>query len=252
MTDYRELIKSTLAAPMGDIIASVGQGVASAQAALDEGSLATLLDIYSEGGDEKIQLLRDIGYQPTFYALPETTGELQIALTVGQSSHSTSTPVSPAVPPAPSSASRMATSSVAATPDRMAARPASAVTSSTAARALPMKSALKAAPRTRVYGTPVDANYTNRFNFNASASAKLTFKIVPVPPPDGAELLRVVPALTGQGVVEARENLAQFNLELTLPADTDVATAGASLITAQDPAPGTILRADDAVLVSVR
>ena len=145
MADYRNLIKSTLAAPMGDVIASVGAGVAEAQAALDEGSLATMLDIYSDGGDEKIALMRDIGYKPTFYALPETIGEIQIALKLGTSQTSSSS--TPAAPGNAAISAGITTS----TPVRQ--RIGSPVlASSVAAQARPL--------RARMYGTPVDAGYT--------------------------------------------------------------------------------------------
>ena len=42
------LVSDVVASPLGDVIASVGEGVAAAQRALDEGSLAQTLAIYSE------------------------------------------------------------------------------------------------------------------------------------------------------------------------------------------------------------
>ena len=75
-----DFMKDVLAAPLGELITSVGEGVAQAQAALDEGSLEQTLRIYSETDDEGLKLLRDIGYQPTFYALPETVCEAKISL----------------------------------------------------------------------------------------------------------------------------------------------------------------------------
>ncbi len=83
MSEISNLIKDVVASPLGDIIAAVGQGVADAQQALDEGSLAKTLEIYSEGGTEALQMLREIGYSPTFYTLPETTGEVRIAMRLG-------------------------------------------------------------------------------------------------------------------------------------------------------------------------
>ena len=77
-----DFMKDVLAAPLGELIASIGEGVADAQAALDAGSLAQTLAIYSES-EEDIELLtklRGIGYQPTFYTLPETEVEASISL----------------------------------------------------------------------------------------------------------------------------------------------------------------------------
>ncbi len=78
-----DFMKDVLAAPLGEIISLVGSGVAEAQAALDAGSLAQTLAIYNtSNADETTALLRNIGYQPTFYAIPETEVEAQISLSL--------------------------------------------------------------------------------------------------------------------------------------------------------------------------
>jgi hypothetical protein len=76
-----------LSGPLGELIASIGRGVGEAQAALDEGSLIQTLELYSanlENGTEDetrmLQLLREIGYQPTFYVIPETEVEAKVSL----------------------------------------------------------------------------------------------------------------------------------------------------------------------------
>ena len=63
MTNIKNLVQDVVASPLGDVIASVGQGVAEAQHALDEGSLSAVLDIYAESDDEKLKLLQEIGYR---------------------------------------------------------------------------------------------------------------------------------------------------------------------------------------------
>ncbi|MBA1331610.1 hypothetical protein QQ73_10855, partial [Candidatus Endoriftia persephone str. Guaymas] len=55
---FRDLVRDVVASPLGDIIASVGEGVAEAQQALDDGALAKTLEIYSEGGEAALALLR--------------------------------------------------------------------------------------------------------------------------------------------------------------------------------------------------
>jgi hypothetical protein len=168
-SDLSKLVSDVTAAPLGDVIAAVGAGVAAAQAALDAGSLAQTLEIYSESGDAGLAMLRDIGYRPTFYTLPETTGEMQVSLRL--SSGQAQNGAAPA--PRPTIANRLAT---------------------------PIRS--------RVYATPVDAGFRNQFSFDARVTAKLTFKIVPVPPPLAMEDIRVVPAL-----VERTFGVAQTVLE---------------------------------------
>jgi hypothetical protein len=57
----------------------------------------------------------------------------------------------------------------------------------------------------RLYGAPVDAGYTSKYNYQVTASSKITFRIVPVPPSPTAEQIRVAPNVVGKTVAEARE-----------------------------------------------
>lgn len=172
-----DLIRDVVASPLGDVIASVGEGVAEAQQALDEGSLAKMLEIYSEGGEEVLKVLRDVGYRPTFYVLPETTGEVRVSLRLGKST-------------------------------QQAAAPASSAVKVQLARV-----GLNTAIKSRLYATPVDAGYANRYGYQANVSAKLTFKIVPVPAPDGVDELRVLPDFVGKTVTESRDLAESLGLE---------------------------------------
>lgn len=81
MSDLRKLAQDIGAAPLGDLIASVGRGVAEAQAALDASSLEQCLALYTEQDDLK-RIMRETGYRPTFYTIPETEGELTLSLTI--------------------------------------------------------------------------------------------------------------------------------------------------------------------------
>lgn len=82
----QDFIKDVMSEPLGSLIAAIGKGVGEAQAALDQGSLNQTLEIYREDNtrppEERnmIELMRSIGYQPTFYALPETEVEAQVSL----------------------------------------------------------------------------------------------------------------------------------------------------------------------------
>ena len=100
MPTIKDLVSDVMAAPIGDIIASVGQGVAQAQEALDRASLAQVLAIYHESDSDEIRLLQEIGYQPTFYALPDTTGEIQVALSISGQNSASSTPAATTLPAA--------------------------------------------------------------------------------------------------------------------------------------------------------
>jgi hypothetical protein len=82
----QDYIKDVMSEPLGNLISAIGRGVGEAQAALDAGSLNQTLEIYREDStrpkeeQEMIELMRSIGYQPTFYALPETEVEAQVSL----------------------------------------------------------------------------------------------------------------------------------------------------------------------------
>ena len=79
-SDIKPLLEA-LSCPLGELIASVGRGVAEAQRELDHASLATLQDVYARG-DGLFGKLQKIGYRPTWYHIPEAEGDLQIALTI--------------------------------------------------------------------------------------------------------------------------------------------------------------------------
>lgn len=161
-TPLGDLLSDGLAAPLGDVIAAVGRGVAEAQAALDQASLAQTLALYESEGDSAITLLREIGYRPTFYVLPETTCEVHVSMRVGGSSG----------------------------PDGSAGTGGNG-----------------ALGTARTYITPVDAGFANRYDYEAKAAAKLTFKIVPVPPPLALDDNRPVPNVVGRKVEDALKTL---------------------------------------------
>lgn len=102
MSDPISNFSELLSNPLGDLISSIGKGVGEAQAALDAGSLNATLDIYREDDaagrtpDEQrmIDLIREIGYQPTFYVLPETEVEAQISISMSLNNN----PASPLTP----------------------------------------------------------------------------------------------------------------------------------------------------------
>ena len=89
-TNPIQLFSELLSSPLGQLISSVGQGVGDAQAALDQGALQQTLDIYDFSKDDErsneelalINLIREMGYQPTFYTIPETEVEAQISLSL--------------------------------------------------------------------------------------------------------------------------------------------------------------------------
>lgn len=93
-----QLFSELLGGPLGDLISSVGQGVGDAQAALDQGALEQTLEIYDISKDEDrtneelklLGLIREMGYHPTFYTIPETEVEAQISLSLDLKSEQSS------------------------------------------------------------------------------------------------------------------------------------------------------------------
>ena len=92
-SDIKPLLEA-LSCPLGELIASVGRGVAEAQRELDHASLATLQDVYARG-DGLFGELQKIGYRPTWYHIPEAEGDLQIALTISGNEASAGTGTTP-------------------------------------------------------------------------------------------------------------------------------------------------------------
>lgn len=87
-----DYLSDSLAAPLGNLISAIGEGVGEAQASLDKGSLEQTLALYedSDDQDQLRDLLREIGYQPTFYAIPETKVKAKVSLSLSQSQTTTS------------------------------------------------------------------------------------------------------------------------------------------------------------------
>lgn len=142
-----------LASPVSGFIASVGQGVAEAQRALDEAALETVDQIY-QGDGERVEALREIGYRPTWYRIPEVSADVKVAMRVeGAETRGRGHPSGP--------------------------QPAG-----------PMPAGLRgvgARLRVTAHVTPVDANYRNRFDYEVEASSTISFKVVPVPAPTAVE-----------------------------------------------------------------
>ena len=120
-------------------------------------------------------------------------------------------------------------------------------------RAVPARVGLNTAS-SKIYGTPVDARYSNQFGFSADISAKLTFKIVPVPAPDGADELRLVPDMNLRAPAAAEEALERLGL-VPVFRDGDgvpISDPGdAFRVTAQEPATDSVVRTGDEIALTL-
>ena len=89
MSDTVEKATELLSAPLGELIAAVGKGVADAQEALDSQALNTFKSMYLDDAS-LYEELKKIGYQPTWYRIPEADAELKMVLTATETGQSVS------------------------------------------------------------------------------------------------------------------------------------------------------------------
>jgi hypothetical protein len=172
--------------PFGDIIASVGEGVATAQAAMDHASLESTLAIYSDDADPGLAMLREIGYQPTFYVIPKASGKLQVALSM-------------------------------------------------------FSETTEAGTQLRLMASPLNPTLSNKYGHTATASAEVSFDIVPVPP---NEQIRRTPNVTGKTADIAAATLRDLGLGPTFvdAAGLSVEAPAQRAVTLQAPPAGTIVK----------
>jgi hypothetical protein len=172
--DLAEITRA-LSVPLGDLIAAVGRGVAEAQRALDLHTLESFRAVYGEGA-KAYEEFRRLGYQPTWYRIPEVSAEISVALSA--SGHE-QLEVEKSRPAEGDEVQRLK-------------RPATG--------------------RVRLNATPIDASFSNSYDYNVRASSRIVFKVVAVPPAAAAEGLKVAPGLTKLPVAEARRLLDELGI----------------------------------------
>lgn len=158
-----------LTAPLGDIISSVARGVAEAQSAIDLHTIESFKKMYETkgDGDELLSDMQKLGFQPTWYRIPEVNAEISMTLTIHEDAN---------------------------------------INGKSKIQGLDSNRGL------RLSATPLDANYTNTYNYDIRGSSKLTFRIVPVPPTPRAEQMQVVPNITDTPLADARYLLDSLNI----------------------------------------
>jgi hypothetical protein len=79
---------AVVAAPLEALITGVGRAVAEAQRLMDEETTRSVIAV-GLGSDAQLERMRRLGYQPTWYRIPEADAELVVALTLhGEQSES--------------------------------------------------------------------------------------------------------------------------------------------------------------------
>ena len=196
------VISDALAAPLGDLIAAVGRGLAEAQESLDLGTAETQKRLY-DGNDQNMELLRRLGYQPTWYRIPELDAQINVSLSIGNT------------------------------------------TTQSGQGTVALGGA--ATPGIRLYVSPLDANYTNRYDYDLQAASLIKFRIIPVPPSTQAAEMKVVPRLERVPWKDASRRLAQLGIPFELPTP---APRDDELLLGSDPGPGELLAPDQKLTLS--
>jgi len=180
--------------PMADIIERMGRAIADAQTRLDQVSIQTAvtlgesrMDLVNAAGVMVSRSLLELGFTPTFYHFTETTIEIFVTLSirveegfkVGASLSVTNT--------SSGSTGATGTSTLPAGPTGAAGPTGPAGPTSSIPGAAPLgqqiQSTSQTSQRASVFGITVNAEYHRRYEFNTSASSKVTTKMVSVPPP---------------------------------------------------------------------
>ena len=97
----------------------------------------------------------------------------------------------------------------------------------------------------KLYAAPVDAAYSNKYNYQVEASSKVTFRIVPVPPSPAAEQMKIAPALIGKTWADARRILEAALIEFTFRGGTTASDT--AVIAGQTPAAGEVMTGGSAI-----
>lgn len=165
-------LTDALSAPLGDLIAAVGKGVAEAQQALDAQTIESFKALYR---DEDHAELQQIGYQPTWYKIPQADAEISISLSIsGQTTDSSNV-----------------------------------LSSQTSGQQSNIK----------LYAAPVDASYTNKYDYDLKAASHLKFRIVPVPPSPQASEVKIVPNLLNKSFAVAKTLLDNLSISYQITDD---------------------------------
>lgn len=189
--------------PMAEIVQKMAQAIADAQLRLDELSIRTAvllgetrLDFTNSAGELVSRSLLELGFTPSFYQFTQTTIDVFVTLTMqveekltvgaslsfGSSSASgtgatgptgTSPSTLPTGPsgPAGSTPPRGGTTTTGTTPASAIGAAQSLVRPGTFSQEASM------------FGLTVNAEYTRRYEFDTTASSKVSTKMISVPPP---------------------------------------------------------------------
>jgi hypothetical protein len=188
--------------------------VAEAQWALDMHTLESFKAVHGSG-DASYAALRELGYQPTWYRIPEVSAEIYVTLSASGEERS-----------------------------------AGVIPTGTPSGEV---SAGEAVPgRIQLYATPVDASYSNTYDYQLRACSQLKFRIVPVPAPGPAENMKLVPRLlAGMSLQDARALLDKEGIPYRLADLGYYEPRGDEIVAGTTPAGGEVLRGGDQLVLKL-
>jgi hypothetical protein len=198
-----QLGQALLDVPMAEIIERMGRSIATAQRRLDAVSIETAVELgestleLNEGGAVVIRSLLELGFLPTFYQFTDTTIDISVALTIrtGEDVHFVLTgSVGRAGGTGGTGASPLSPTGAAPSGPTGPRGPTgpSGPTSSSGVLGTQVIGAATSAIGSTIFGVTLSAEYTRRYQFDSTASSKVSTKMVAVPaPPAFLEALKI-------------------------------------------------------------
>jgi hypothetical protein len=189
--------------PMAEIVQKMGQAIADAQLRLDELSIRTAvllgetrLDFTNSAGELVSRSLLELGFTPSFYQFTQTTIDVFVTLTmqveekltVGASlsfgtSSASGTGATGPTGTSPSTLPTGPSGPAGSTPPRGGTTTAGTTPASAIGAAQSLVRPGTFSQEASMFGLTVNAEYTRRYEFDTTASSKVSTKMISVPPP---------------------------------------------------------------------
>lgn len=184
--------EALLDVPMADIIERMGRAIAQAQLALDQASIQTAVELgdarltlHNSAGAEITRSLLELGFLPTFYQFVETTIDITVSLSirVGETVHLGATATVSNTQTSGTGATGTSTSLLPGPTGPTGPAPVGNLPTGAAPIGTQILSAAQSQQTATMFGLTVTADYTRRYDFDTSASSKVSTKMLAVPAP---------------------------------------------------------------------
>lgn len=184
--------EALLDVPMADIIERMGRAIAQAQVALDQASIQTAVELgdarltlHNAGGAEITRSLLELGFLPTFYQFVETTIDITVSLSirVGEEIHLGATATVGNTSTSGTGATGTSTSLLPGPTGPTGPTPTGNLPPGAAPIGTQILSAARSQQTATMFGLTITADYHRRYDFDTSASSKVSTKMLAVPAP---------------------------------------------------------------------